>query len=224
MRCISRSSNSRAPRRRLALLAALAMLAMLVVAGRAAAGVEDDGSAVLLVAKPDMRDPGFAQTVVLVTFPQDAGPMGVILNRPAGIAIGDLLAERTDVRPRRDPVHFGGPLEPDGLLFVFHAPLHPVKALPILDDLYLSGDGTIFNALMAATGNAVNQRFYVGHSGWDEGQLDAEIASGAWFVLPADPAVIFDMAPEHMWETLVARAQLPSTNLYQPRHVARIAP
>ena len=221
MRSTSRSSNSRALRRRLALLAALAML---VVAGRAAADVEDDGSAVLLVAKPDMRDPGFAQTVVLVTFPQDAGPMGVILNRLAGIAIGDLLAERADVRPRRDPVHFGGPLEPDGLLFVFHAALHPVKALPILDDLYLSGDNTIFDSLMAATGDAANQRFYVGHSGWDEGQLDAEIASGAWFVLPADPAVIFDMAPDRMWEALATRAQLPNTNLYQPRHVARIAP
>ena len=205
-------------------MALLAALAIVVVAGGAAADVEDDGSAVLLVAKPHMRDPGFAQTVVLVTFPQDAGPMGVILNRPAGIAIGDLLAERADVRPRRDPIYFGGPLEPDGLLFVFHAPLHPVKALPILDDLYLSGDGAIFDALMAATGDAANQRFYAGHSGWGEGQLDAEIANGAWFVLPADPAVIFDMAPEHMWETLVARAQLPTTNLYQPRHVARPAP
>ncbi len=221
MRSTSRSSSSRGPRFALALLLALAAT---VASGRAVAGVEDDASAVLLVAKPDMRDAEFARSVVLVAFPQDTGPMGVILNRPAGITLGDVLAEREDARQRRDPMFFGGPLEQDGLLFVFRAPQHPVKALPIVDDLYLSGDGAIFDTLMTAQDQAANQRFYVGHSGWDDSQLDAEIASGAWFVLPVDPTVIFDMAPDRLWETLVARALLPSTDLRQPRHVARIAP
>lgn len=220
MRSTRRSSSSVPRRRWIGLLAALA--ALLPACG-ARAGVEDDAVAVLLVAKPDMTDPEFARSVVLVTFPQDSGPMGVILNRPAGTSLGDIVAERSDTRSRRDPLFFGGPLEQDGMLFVFHAPAHPVRALPITDDLYLSGDGSIFDALMARAAEAPDQRFYVGHSGWDEGQLDAEIAAGDWLVLPVEAAVIFRMAPESMWEQLVVRAALPGTRLGAPLHLARTA-
>jgi len=205
-------------------LALIATLALGTVSGAAVAGIGDDESAVLLVARPDMRDPEFAQTVVLVAFPQDAGPMGVILNRPAGVAIGEVLRERADVRERRDPMFLGGPLEQDGLLFVFHAPQHPVRALPLLDDLYLSGDGAIFDTLMAAPDDAAHQRFYVGHSGWEEGQLDEEIEAGDWYVLPVDAAAIFEIAPDRLWDTLIARAKLPSALLQRQRHLARTTP
>ena len=66
----------------------------------ALAGVEDSDEAVLLVAHPRLDDSDFAQTVIVVTFPQDTGPMGVILNRPIGLTLGELLEDRAELRDR----------------------------------------------------------------------------------------------------------------------------
>ena len=172
----------------------------------ALAGIEEGEQAVLLVAHPRLGDSEFAQTVVLVTFPQDAGPTGVVLNRPLGVTLGALFEEHPEIADRKDMVYSGGPVQPDGVLFVFRSPEHPVKALPVIDDIYLSADGKLFDALMAKPEEASTQRFYVGYAGWAEGQLDAEVARGDWYALPMDADVIYNMPVETMWETLLVRA------------------
>lgn len=179
------------------------MLLLPVLAG---AGVEDSEQAVLLVAHPRLDGSDFGRTVVLVAFPQDAGPTGVVLNRPLGVTLGALFEEHPEIARRQDMVFYGGPVQPDGMLFVFRASEHPVKALPVIDDIYLSADGRLFDALMAKPEDASMQRFFVGYSGWAEGQLDAEVKRGDWFVLPAEAEVIYEMPTETMWETLLLRA------------------
>lgn len=179
---------------------------LLLVPVLAWAGVEASDEAVLLVAHPRMDDPNFSQTVVLVAFPQDSGPMGVVLNRPIGATLGELFEEDEAVRGRQDMVHAGGPVQPDGLLFVFRATEHPVKALPVIDDIYLSADGKLFDVLVRKTEEAASQRYYAGYAGWAEGQLDAEVERGDWYVLPMDVDVLYTMPEESMWETLLTRA------------------
>lgn len=183
------------------------LLALLVlIPALAWAGVEDSDEAVLLVAHPRMDDPNFSETVVLVTFPQDSGPMGVVLNRPIGATLGELFDQDPAVRERQDMVHAGGPVQPDGLLFIFRSTEHPVKALPVVDDIYLSADGKLFDVLVKKTEEAPSQRFYAGYAGWAEGQLDAEVQRGDWYVLPMDVDVLYGMSEESMWETLFVRA------------------
>lgn len=183
------------------------ILALLVlIPALAWAGVEDSDEAVLLVAHPRMDDPNFTETVVLVTFPQDSGPMGVVLNRPIGATLGELFDEDPAVRERRDMVHAGGPVQPDGLLFIFRSAEHPVKALPVVRDIYLSADGKLFDVLVRKKEEASSQRFYAGYAGWTEGQLDAEVERGDWYVLPMDVEVLYGMPEESMWETLFVRA------------------
>lgn len=173
----------------------------------AVAGVEDDGEPVILVAKPDMPDANFAQTVIVVGFPQDAGPLGVVLNRPSGLRLGTLVAEEHPaLADLADDVYLGGPVRPDGILFVFHAPDHPVKALPIAENVYLSGDGRIFDRLASEPADPTARRFFAGYAGWAEGQLDAEIERGGWYVLPVDPDVLFRWPVDELWERLVVRA------------------
>ena len=176
--------------------------------GPAQAQVEEAAEAVLLVAAPALRDSVFARTVVLVTFPQDTGPMGVVLNRPSGISLGALFR---DARPNLggvdDPVYLGGPVEPEGLLFVFRATEHPVRALPAADGLFLSGDGALFESLLDQSARSGGRRFFAGHAAWAEGQLDAEIQRGDWLVLPAEAATVLDTAAtETLWERLYRRA------------------
>jgi putative transcriptional regulator len=173
----------------------------------ARAGVELAQEPVLLVAHPRMEDPGFSQTVVVVTFPQDAGPMGVILNRPYGVTLEEVLTDRPDVAGRTDMVYFGGPVRPDGILFLFRATEHPVKALPVAEDVYLSGDGELFERLVSRPGEAAGQRFFAGYAGWAEGQLDAEVRRGDWYVLPVDPEVLFAPPAADLWERLLQRAR-----------------
>jgi putative transcriptional regulator len=172
----------------------------------AGAGVEDGDQAVLLVAHPRLEGSDFARTVVVVAFPQDSGPLGLVLNRPLGITLGALFEEQPAIALREDMVYAGGPVQPDGILFLFRAPEHPVNALPVIDDIYLSANGVLFDAMMARPADTSAQRFYVGYAGWAEGQLDTEIGRGDWFVVPVDAGVIFDMPAEGMWETLLLRA------------------
>jgi putative transcriptional regulator len=185
----------------------LCAAALALVALAARAGVELDREPVLLIANPQMRDPGFAQTVVVVTFPQDSGPMGLILNRPYGVTLEEVLTDRTDVAGRTDMVYFGGPVRPDGILFLFRAVEHPVKALPVIDDVYLSGDGELFEQLLAKPEEAQEQRFFAGYAGWAEGQLDAEIERADWYVLPVDRALLFAPPPVDLWERMLQRAR-----------------
>ncbi|MCW5623182.1 MAG: YqgE/AlgH family protein [Burkholderiales bacterium] len=188
--------------------ARIGLLLLLLAAGPAVGGVEDSERAVLLVASPQMLDPNFARTVVLVSFPQDVGPMGVVLNRPVGATLGDILTDRPDLRERRDPLFFGGPVEPDGILFVFRAPEHPLRALPVVDDLYFSGDGTLFDEVARAADGARQRRFFAGYAGWAVGQLDAEVARGDWYVLDVDADTVFDIAgTPDLWARLLQRAR-----------------
>ncbi len=170
------------------------------------AGVEDGNQGVLLVAHPRLDETEFARTVIVVTFPQDTGPMGVVLNRPIGVSLGELLQDRPELGGRGDAVYAGGPVQPDGLLFLFRAPEHPVKAVPVLADIYLSGDGELFEALMAKPGDPASQRFFAGYAGWAAGQLDAEIERGDWYVLPADSDSVYDSEPDTLWERMLVRA------------------
>jgi putative transcriptional regulator len=200
-------------------LRALATAVLLLAAAPAFAGLEDDAEPLLLVAHPRMDDENFARTVVAVGFPQDGGAMGVILNRPSGLSLGELLGdELPPLRGRADPVGLGGPVTPDGMLFVFRAAEHPVRALPLVADWYLSGDGTLFDRLSSETpATPPRARWFVGYAGWGEGQLDKEVARGDWLVLPLDQAVLSDLEADTLWERMLVRTRARSAALHATR-------
>lgn len=165
--------------------------------------------AILLVAHPGMPDPRFAQTVVLVTFPPDTGPMGVVLNRPTPLELRSIWPDRADRKGRTELLNLGGPVQPDDLLFVFRMSPPPKKAQWVTGDIYLSGDSEILERLLAIPEPPGDQRFFAGYAGWARGQLEYEIETGGWYLLPPDPQVIFEMKPLEMWERMIERATLP---------------
>lgn len=203
------------------------VLAATLLCGHAGAGVEEDATPVLLVASENMTDSGFAGTVVAVAFPQDTGPMGVVLNRPSGLTLGALFGtDRPELAELTDPIGLGGPVEPDGLLFLLRAPEHPVKALPMVADIYLSGDGTIFEQIVARRDPANQRRFFAGHASWSEGQLDREIRRGMWHVLPMDADTLLSDPDPGLWRRLLLQATSPSARATdrQPAPLAVVAP
>lgn len=170
--------------------------------------------AVMLVAHPAMTDLRFAESVVVVTFPPDAGPMGVILNKPGRLTLNAIWPDRPDRATRTDTLYYGGPVEPDGLLFLFRLSPPPERALWVTGDIWFSGDGAILETLLMESAPAPErQRFFTGYAGWAPGQLEYEIALGGWYVLQVDPEVIFHMETGDMWERMLERATLPRAEI-----------
>jgi putative transcriptional regulator len=171
---------------------------------------ETSAPAIFLVAKPELQDPSFAQAVVLVVFPKGAGPLGVILNRPTRLTLKDMFPEEQRLKTRSETLYMGGPVRLNALMFLFRRETAADTAFPVVDDLYLSGNGDLLDELLAAPGSNV-QRFFMGYSGWGSTQLDYEIAQGAWYVLPADLDTVVKTDPKTLWRDLMRRATAVKT-------------
>jgi putative transcriptional regulator len=161
--------------------------------------------AVFLVAKPELLDPNFAQSVVLVVFPKDAGPVGVILNRPVPLTLKDAFPDEPRLKGRGDRLYFGGPVILNALMFLFRRAAAPPNAFPVVGDLYLSGDAGLLDEMLSRSDGQV-QRFFLGYAGWATQQLDFEIAEGGWYVIPADLETVLKGDPKTMWRDLLLRA------------------
>ena len=192
-------------------IALLAGAALLSAAYVSAADVNPKGQrdSILLVAARHMMDPNFARTVVLVMFPTDSVPSGVILNRPSRVMLRDVWPDDTQRQGRTDTLFIGGPVEPDGLLFLFRMTPSPERAWWAIDDVYFSGDGDLLETLLETHAPDPAQRFFAGYAGWAPGQLENEIARGDWHVLAADPNVIYDTELATLWQRIYQRATLP---------------
>jgi len=146
--------------------------------------------------------------VVLVISHDAEGSFGLILNRPLGAVLGDVLPEVSD-QGSSIPVHHGGPVQTDLVQFVSRsAPAEP-SLLPGVSV------GVSLEELLehAAEGQAV--RCYVGYSGWGAGQLEAETAEGSWIVAPARAEHVFDVPAEIIQQ--VYTRQPPREDLYTTR-------
>jgi putative transcriptional regulator len=160
---------------------------------------------VFLIAKPELTDPNFRRTVVLVTQTDDAQTIGVIINRPSSTKLPELLPDDPAAANYRDPVYSGGPVMQRVLIAVFRsATLPPAPAFQARRGLYLSMHPDNLKALLAAPGR--QYRLYAGFSGWAPRQLEAELARDAWIVMPADADIVFRKDMEGVWEELLRRA------------------
>lgn len=197
---------------RIALLAAGLWLLATVTAA------QDTPNGVVLVAKPELVDPNFRETVVLVTRHPGGGAVGVILNRPTRILASQLLPEHEGLRGRTDRLFAGGPVAPRSVVAVFRSGERPAAALRVLVDVYLSLDGVFLDGLLRRPDAPRELRLYAGYAGWAPGQLEAEIARDGWYVLEVDHGTIFHADPATLWRELHQRASSPSTRAGSAEH------
>ncbi len=156
-----------------------------------------------LVAMPQLADPNFHRSVVLMLRHTDAGAFGVVINRPGEVAVKDLLEDQEIpyAGPGSERIMIGGPVELDRHLLVLHG--EPPAGenqdeLPVTNGVSVvtSRDGLVRLAASAAR----RYRCYLGYAGWGPGQIESELADGSWIALPADARLIFDEPPENVWE------------------------
>lgn len=151
----------------------------------------------LLIAAPDLLDPNFVRTVVLVVRHDHDGALGLVLNRPTRTRVDEAWAHVSEFPcARREVLRLGGPCE--GPLMI----LHDTAALAqfhVCSDVYFTVDHE--HAEKVVQDRSLPARLFVGHSGWGAGQLESELGSGSWLVLPATRARVFDDAAG-AWELL----------------------
>jgi putative transcriptional regulator len=164
----------------------------------------------LLVATPLLGDPNFRRTVVLIVEDDPGeGTLGVVLNRPTEIPVGQVLQPWTDLVTGPSVLFRGGPVAPNSALAL---------ALASEDDEpvgWRSLDGT---ALMSRVGlvdldappellagGITSLRVFAGYAGWGPGQLRAEIEEGAWYVFPGEPTDAFLDDPARLWPAVLRR-------------------
>ena len=159
-----------------------------------------------------MRDPNFRETVVLITQPEPGGgPLGVIVNRPLGARLSEALPGLGVIPESADALYGGGPVMRNRVLFLVRGRAAPAHSLPVLDDVYLSGDPELPAKVARGELTVETFRGYVGYAGWAPRQLQAEIAAGGWYLAPADAETIFNADAAAVWPQMIKRLTTHAT-------------
>ena len=164
--------------------------------------MEESLTGQLLLASPTLRDPNFARTVVLIGVHSEEGAMGIVLNRPSALTVGEAVPQLEATLDEQEPVYIGGPVQPNSIVLLAEF-LDPSPAgLLVLGRIGFPAPDTDMEELTRATARG---RVFAGYAGWSEGQLDAELDQGDWIVQPAQPQDVFCEEPEGLWSEVLTR-------------------
>jgi putative transcriptional regulator len=161
-----------------------------------------------LVASRKLRDPNFAQTVVLLLEYDRDGALGLVINRPTELKLSRLLPDITALQERADPVYYGGPVSPTQMLVLLRSSNQPEGAHPVFENVYVSSNRTALERLIEDPESEEKFRVYAGYAGWTSGQLDGEVSAGGWHVFEADAEAVFDKEPSGIWPDLIRQTSV----------------
>jgi len=169
----------------------------------------------LLVAGPRLADPNFARRVILVLDHGDHGALGVVIDRPGGVAVGELLPQWHSLATAPAELFTGGPVARNALIGLVRLTDRPdaldgdlldrcgwrmlVDAERPVGTVDLSSDPSLI------ADSIVGARLFSGYAGWDAGQLESEIEEGSWYVVPAEARDPISADPEGLWRRVLKR-------------------
>ena len=156
----------------------------------------------LLIAGPDLVDPNFRRTVVLISEHSDEGAMGVVLNRRSEHTVAEAVPDLADLVDPGEHVHVGGPVQPSGVVVLAEFDDISAAAAVVLDDVGFLSAQADMEGLDDLTRRV---RVFAGISGWGPGQLDSELDRDDWIVEPARREDLFCEDPEALWSQVLER-------------------
>jgi len=167
----------------------------------------------LLIAMPAMADPNFIRTVTYICEHTDQGALGIVINRPLQMDLGEVFQQLSLAPANADVIKQavlrGGPVQTERG-FVLHEPSRKWDAtVEVSDSVHLTTSQDILTAM--AQGNGPRRALMaLGYAGWGAGQLESEMCANAWLSVPASAAILFDTPYEARW---AAAARLLGINL-----------
>jgi putative transcriptional regulator len=166
----------------------------------------------LLVASRRLRDPNFAETVILLLAYSQDGAIGVVINRPTTVRLATVLSEVEALKTRKDLVYIGGPVGRDQMLLLARTAQEPADSKQILSNVYLVSSQKALQQLVENNDSSLQLHAYAGYAGWAPKQLDAEVARGDWHISAADATLVFDTPADQVWPKLINRSEFEWTH------------
>ncbi|MBK8254003.1 MAG: YqgE/AlgH family protein [Polyangiaceae bacterium] len=169
-----------------------------------------------LLASPPLGDPNFDRTVVLLAVHGDGGALGFVVNRKASLSMSELFriaGYETEALEDDSPVLLGGPVQRSSgwILGLDLEVPSPSELITVGDRIGITSSREAFDALArdaktrgASTIDPHKRIVLLGYSGWAPGQLEGEVAAGAWLPVPLDEGIVFSTKIEERWEKAYA--------------------
>jgi putative transcriptional regulator len=162
---------------------------------------EEVKSGKVLLAEPFMLDPNFKRSAVLLCEHSSEGSIGFIMNKPLQMRIDELIEDFPEFNGE---VFFGGPVQTDTVHFIHNIGDLLDDSVPVSNGVFWGGDFEKLKFLISSDMvSESNVRFFVGYSGWSEGQLADEMTYGSWIMANMDSNYLFKLQPKELWERVM---------------------
>jgi putative transcriptional regulator len=156
-----------------------------------------------LIAMPGLEDANFYRTVTYICEHNEEGAMGIVVNRPLDIALGDILEQMEIPVANQDGcqqmVFAGGPVQTERGFVLHNTNSSWDATLQITPEISITTSRDILEAIAAGTGPQ-QSLVALGYAGWGGGQLEEEMSANAWLSGPADSKIIFKLPPQERWQ------------------------
>jgi putative transcriptional regulator len=158
----------------------------------------DPGPGILLIADPFLKDPNFLRTVVFLCEHRDEGSFGFVLNRQYENTLDELIPE---LEEHKLPVYYGGPVQQDTIHFLHQYPDEVPGGVEVVNGIWWGGDfEKLVEMIKRGECDYEKIRFFIGYSGWSNGQLETEMKDKSWLTVQAIPKLIFHKNYDEIWK------------------------
>ena len=159
----------------------------------------EPATGILLIADPFLKDPNFLRTVVLLCEHQQQGSFGFVLNKQIEQTLDELI---TDLEGYNLPVYYGGPVQMDSIHFLHQYPHLIPESVKVINDIYWGGNFETVTALIKNNNIDLNKiKFFIGYSGWGDGQLTEELKEKSWLTVSANRKLVFNTMQDEIWKS-----------------------
>jgi putative transcriptional regulator len=156
-----------------------------------------------LIAMPGLQDPNFSRTVTYICEHSPEGAMGIIINRPMDLHLGEVL-EQLEIPSQTPqvsdlPVYLGGPVQTDRGFVIHDGSASFDSTLQVTPDIRVTTSRDVLEAIANGSGPD-NQLIALGYAGWSGGQLEQELIANSWLSGPATAEVLFETPSAQRWQ------------------------
>jgi putative transcriptional regulator len=158
----------------------------------------EPAAGILLIADPFLKDPNFLRTVVILCEHKEEGSFGLVLNKQLEQTLGELIA---DLEGFDLPVYYGGPVQMNTIHFLHQYPNLIPESQKVSSDIYWGGNFETLSVLIKTKGIDLKKiKFFVGYSGWGNGQLTDELKEKSWLTVAATKNLVFSTPYDEIWK------------------------
>ena len=169
-----------------------------------------------LIAMPSMADPNFSQTVTYIFSHNEDGAMGIVINRPLNMGLGEIFSQMNlptnSIDIINTPIYDGGPVKTDRGFIIHNLDTRWQSSIRVSDKIEVTTSRDILEAI--STGDGPDKSFIaLGYAGWSVGQLEQEMMENCWLNTDSETDIIFNTPADRRWDVAASLLGVDIQNL-----------